>query len=72
MKLPGVCTVCRRSIWWSGKFAGEIQAAIGWSDEKVAGPDTNETIGGSISWLHTSGFNVTFAYTESNVGQPAA
>jgi predicted porin len=58
------------SLWWSGKLAGELQAAIGWSDEKVVGPDTNETIGGSISWLHTSGLNLTFAYTESKIGQP--
>jgi predicted porin len=54
------------SIWWSGKLAGELQAAIGWSEEKtqLPGTDNNETIGGSISWLHTSGFNVTVAYTE--------
>ena len=54
------------SIWWSGKLAGELQAAIGWSEEKTqtAGQDNNETIGGSISWLHTSGLNVTLAYTE--------
>jgi predicted porin len=59
------------SLWWSGKLAGDLQAAIGYSDEKnatPANPDTNETIGGSISWLHTSGFNVTFAYTESTIG----
>jgi len=58
------------SLWWSGKVAGDLQAAIGWSDEKIATPgtDSNETIGGSVSWLHTSGFNVTFAYTESTVG----
>lgn len=57
------------SIWWSGKMAGEIQAALGWSDEKLAtgSGDSNETMGGSVSWLHTSGFNVTFAYTESSV-----
>jgi predicted porin len=58
------------SIWWSGKLAGEIQAALGWSEEKnniVPGGDNNETMGGSVSWLHTSGLNVTFAYTESKV-----
>ena len=54
------------SIWWSGKLAGELQAALGWSEEKTGGATTdhNETIGGSVSWLHTSGLNVTFAYTE--------
>jgi predicted porin len=58
------------SIWWSGKLAGELQAAIGWSEEKsniTPGGENNEIIGGSISWLHTSGFNVTVAYTEATV-----
>jgi predicted porin len=50
------------SIWWSGKVAGELQAALGWSSVNV-GPDKQETVGGSVSWLHTSGFNVTGAYT---------
>jgi predicted porin len=58
------------SIWWSGKVAGTIEAALGYSEEKNATPgtDTNETMGGSISWLSNAGFNVTFAYTESSVG----
>jgi hypothetical protein len=58
------------SLWWSGKVAGEIQAAIGWSEEKTGtGPTVpnNETIGGSVSWLHTSGFNVTLAYTTMEI-----
>jgi hypothetical protein len=57
------------SIWWSGKVAGELQAAIGWSEEKapVAGQQNNETMGGSISWLHTSGFNVTAQYTQADL-----
>jgi predicted porin len=67
------------SIWWSGKMAGEIQAALGWSREKTGAntagvelPD-NEIIGGSVSWLHTSGLNLTFAYTQADlsVGAPA-
>jgi predicted porin len=68
--------VTEASLWWSGKMAGDIQAAIGWSKEKtgantqvVGGPDIphNETMGGSVSWLHTSGFNVTFAYTQMDI-----
>jgi predicted porin len=62
------------SLWWSGKLLGDLQAAIGWSDEKnqtPANPDSNETIGGSISWLSTSGFNLTFAYTESKLVAPS-
>ena len=72
--------VVEASLWWSGKFMGELQAAIGWSNEAlgaanqtpggVALPD-NETIGGSISWLHTSGFNVTVAYTDMQIGGAA-
>jgi hypothetical protein len=60
------------SVWWAGKVAGDLQAAIGWSDEKTGAPaapggvetPSNQTFGGSVSWLHTSGFNVTFAYTQ--------
>jgi predicted porin len=58
------------SVWWTGKLAGDLQAAIGWSEEKsgtpTAGPH-NETIGGSISWLSTFGLNLTFAYTQMDV-----
>jgi len=58
------------SLWYAGKFMGDLQAAIGWSEEKTQSPTTpiatpsNETFGGSVSWLHTSGFNVTLAYTQ--------
>jgi predicted porin len=57
------------SLWWTGKLAGELQAAIGWSEEKTGTATTphNETIGGSISWLHTSGFNVTAQYTKADL-----
>lgn len=53
------------SLWYSGKLAGTLQAAIGWSNENLA--FDNETIGGSIGWLHTSGLNVSFNYTQSDV-----
>jgi predicted porin len=57
------------SLWWSGKVAGTLEAAVGWSDEHLATPgtDSNETIGASVSWLHTSGLNVTFAWTEATI-----
>ena len=61
------------SLWYSGKLAGEIQAAIGWSSVNLGtgtGPtatDDRETIGGSVSWLHTSGFNVSLAYTDRDL-----
>lgn len=54
------------SLWFSGKVAGDLVAAIGWSKENTAiGGNDNETIGGSISWLHTSGLNLTFGYTQA-------
>lgn len=63
--------VVEASLWYSGKLAGDLQAAIGWSEEKTGGlpgngPDHNQTIGGSVSWLHTSGFNLTFSYTNQD------
>lgn len=67
--------VTEASLWWSGKMAGDIQAAIGWSNEALganptvlATEDDNETVGGSVSWLHTSGFNVTVAHTQTESG----
>jgi predicted porin len=61
------------SVWFSGKIAGELQAALGWSEEKTGAVDIphNETVGGAISWLHTSGFNITFAMTRSDVSAAA-
>ena len=57
------------SLWFSGKFAGDLQAAIGWSEEKTggAGVKNNETVGGSVSWLSAAGFNVTAAYTQADL-----
>jgi len=68
--------VVEASLWYAGKFMGDFQAAIGYSNENLStlpnalgieGPD-NETFGGSVSWLHTSGFNVTYAYTQMTHG----
>jgi predicted porin len=67
--------VLEASLWYSGKIAGELQAAIGWSEEKTAtgavGSQNNQTIGGSISWLSTFGLNLTAAYTQSDLSTPA-
>jgi len=57
------------SVWYSGKLMGDFQAAIGWSTVNLgtpgpAGSPDRETIGGSFSWLHTSGLNFTFSYTQ--------
>jgi len=59
------------AVWYSGKLAGELQAAIGYSKVNVttdptatlAGADARETVGFGVSWLHTSGFNVTVQAT---------
>jgi Gram-negative porin len=57
------------SVWYSGKLAGDFQAAIGYSTVNNSAPSAagttpdRETIGGSVAWLHTSGFNVAFAMT---------
>jgi predicted porin len=56
------------SLWYSGKFMGEFQAAIGWSNVANAnalGQQDRETIGGSVSWLHTSGLNLTVWATQA-------
>lgn len=54
------------SLWYSAKLAGELQAAIGWSSVNLA-PDDQVTMGGSISWLHSSGFNVGGSYTQRDL-----
>jgi predicted porin len=61
--------VTEASLWWSGKLAGDLQAAIGWSEERTGTATTphNETFGGSISWLSTFGLNLTAAYTKADL-----
>jgi len=53
------------SVWYSGKLAGELQAAIGYSTVNLGTATTDDrvTMGGSVSWLHTSGLNLTAQYT---------
>jgi hypothetical protein len=61
------------SAWYGAKMGGlgELAAAVGWSEQgAVAGARKDETIGGSISWLHGSGFNLTYSY--SNRDNPIA
>lgn len=43
---------------------GTLAAALGWSKEDgAAGAIDDETFGGSVSWLHSSGLNLTYAHT---------
>ena len=61
------------SAWYGAKMGGlgELAAAVGWSEQKgTATTRADETVGGSISWLHGSGFNLTYSY--SNRDQPTA
>jgi hypothetical protein len=57
------------SLWYSGKLAGELQAALGYAkvSAATAGASDKETIGGSIAWLHTSGINLAYNYTTVDV-----
>ncbi len=44
---------------------GELAASLGWSEQDAVtlGGTKDETMGGSISWLHGSGLNLTASYT---------
>jgi hypothetical protein len=64
------------SAWYGGKMGGmgELAAALGWSTRGANSPGgtKDEYMGGSISWLHTSGFNLTFSYTKRDQPLTAA
>jgi hypothetical protein len=69
----GNADVTEISAWYGAKMGGlgELAAAVGWSEQKgSATTRADETVGGSISWLHGSGFNLTVSY--SNRDQPTA
>jgi hypothetical protein len=60
------------AVWYGGKLAGELQAAIGYSKVNVTTPDAatrgneaRETVGFGVSWLHTSGFNISVQGTST-------
>jgi hypothetical protein len=58
------------SAWYGAKMGGlgELAAAVGWSEQGgVGGARPDETIGGSISWLHGSGFNLTYSYSNRDL-----
>ena len=55
------------SVWYTGKLAGDFQAAIGYSNVNTStagGVPDRETIGFGIGWLHTSGLNLALNWTE--------
>ena len=54
------------ALRYSGKIGalGTLAAAVGWSNEDaLPGGTDDEVLGGSVSWLHPSGFNLTFSHT---------
>jgi hypothetical protein len=59
------------ALRYSGKLGamGTLAAALGWSSEDgVAGGTDDEVFGGSVSWLHPSGLNLTFSHTTREFG----
>jgi len=48
---------------------GQIAAALGFSSEDAATPggQKDKTTGGSVSWLHPAGYNVTFGTTSRDI-----
>lgn len=55
------------SVWYTGKLAGDFQAAVGWSrvnSSTPAGVPDRETFGGGVAWLSAAGFNLAANYTE--------
>jgi hypothetical protein len=56
------------ALWYSGNIGGfgQLAGALGYSQKDIAAGD-DTIIGGSISWLHGSGFNVTFGRTDREV-----
>lgn len=61
------------ALWVASDLAGgKIAGAIGVSRERRGGVSGNEdTVGGSVSWLHASGLNLTLAVGMSEDDNPA-
>ena len=54
------------SLWYTGKLAGDFQAAVGWSrlnSSTPAGVPDRETMGFGVAWAHASGFNIALNHT---------
>ena len=61
--------VIEAAVRYGGKFSfGQIAAALGYSREDGApGGSDDKTTGGSVSWLHGSGFNLTYTHTMRDI-----
>lgn len=58
--------IVEAALRYSGKLGalGTLAAALGYSSEDAsAGGTDDKVLGGSISWLHPTGFNLTYAHT---------
>jgi predicted porin len=55
------------ALWYSGDMGalGRLAGAIGFSNQQaVPGGEEDEVVGGSLSWLHGSGLNLTVAHAQ--------
>lgn len=62
--------VTELALWYSGKLGafGELAGALGYSSQDAApGGIDDEVVGGSLSWLHSSGINLTVGHTERDL-----
>ena len=61
--------VTEASAWFAGKLAiGDLAGAIGWSQQAQGpGQDKDVVVGGSVSWLHQSGLNLTFSHSQRDI-----
>jgi hypothetical protein len=64
-------TTTEAALWYAGKLGafGDLAGAFGYSQQGNATPGAakDEYMGGSISWLHGSGINLTFGHTEREI-----
>jgi len=58
-------------VRFSGDFGGKLEGALGYSVRDAGGvADEIETFGGSLSWLHDTGVNLTGAYSTTKDDSP--
>jgi porin-like protein len=65
--VKGNFDVNEAALRYSGNLGGKIIAALGYSTrDAAAAVGSVDTLGGSVSWLHDSGFNLTGAYSTAS------
>ncbi len=70
--IKGGDDVTEVGLRFSGELGGKIDGALGYSVRDVGGVAGDfETMGGSLSWLHDSGINLTGAYSTTSDDNPA-